>query len=284
MAPCSRRTPWPKENKLNITTTLQNGTKQAAVQLHDIRGNTVTTVDLDTETATAWSSYDEYGNPDTTNPANTNNINYTTYAQAERATNTTGLILMGARVYNPTTNQFTTPDPVKGGNENPYTYPNDPLNSSDYSGLESATWEAIRRAILNLILDVRDANLVFRAFQSAPAGRSRIEGFTLRAFVIAGVAVAVVHNKFSQLHKLRLYKAGETGGHLKIAGAVGTHAIIRFPYIKRSGVSKGKLEGNLELIIPHGEKKNLYVGITSRSATGIGFSGFGGLFCDSLNK
>ena len=41
---------------------------------------------------------------------------------------------MVARVYNPVTNQFTSPDPVKGGNENRYTYPNDPVNKADFSG------------------------------------------------------------------------------------------------------------------------------------------------------
>jgi hypothetical protein len=42
---------------------------------------------------------------------------------------------MGARLYNPETNQFTSKDPVKCGNENNYTYPNDPINASDFSGL-----------------------------------------------------------------------------------------------------------------------------------------------------
>jgi hypothetical protein len=42
---------------------------------------------------------------------------------------------MGARVYNPKTNQFTSKDPIQGGNENSYTYPNDPINSFDCSGL-----------------------------------------------------------------------------------------------------------------------------------------------------
>jgi RHS repeat-associated protein len=123
---------------LNVTTTIQNGSATGVMQLHDLRGNTVTTIDLTTNTASGWCSYDEFGNQDSTNPANTNLINYSTYAGAERATNTTGLILMGARVYNPETNQFTSPDPVKGGNENSYTYPNDPINTQDYSGLLSS--------------------------------------------------------------------------------------------------------------------------------------------------
>ncbi len=119
---------------LNVTTTIQAGVATGSMQLHDLRGNTVTTINLTNNTATAWCSYDEYGNPDPSNPANTANINHTTYGQAERATNTTGLILMGARVYNPETNQFTSPDPVKGGNENGYVYPNDPINGSDSAG------------------------------------------------------------------------------------------------------------------------------------------------------
>jgi hypothetical protein len=41
---------------------------------------------------------------------------------------------MGARVYNPVTGQFTSPDPIPGGNENTYTYPNDPINQNDFTG------------------------------------------------------------------------------------------------------------------------------------------------------
>lgn len=123
---------------LNITTTLQGTTKTADIQLHDLRGHTVTTIDLATNITAGWKSYDEFGNPETPT-TNTQLINYSSYSQAERATNTSGLILMGARVYNPKTNQFTAPDPITGGNENTYSYPNDPINKSDFTGLWS--WE-----------------------------------------------------------------------------------------------------------------------------------------------
>ncbi|WP_404375162.1 RHS repeat-associated core domain-containing protein [Kytococcus sedentarius] len=55
----------------------------------------------------------------------------------ERATptGTFGLTLMGARLYNPVTGRFTTTDPVYGGNANTYTYPTDPINTSDLTGL-----------------------------------------------------------------------------------------------------------------------------------------------------
>jgi len=119
---------------LGVTTTFKDSVKTATMQLTDIRGHTVTTLDLDTNSVGAWSVYDSFGNPQTSQ-TNTNLINYSSYGQQERATNTTGLILMGARVYNPKTNQFTSKDPIKGGNENSYTYPNDPVNGSDFTGL-----------------------------------------------------------------------------------------------------------------------------------------------------
>jgi RHS repeat-associated protein len=136
---------------LNVTTTIQAGVATGSMQLHDLRGNTVTTINLTNNTASAWCSYDEFGNQDSSNPSNTNLVNYTTYGQAERATNTTGLILMGARVYNPETNQFTSPDPVKGGNENSYTYPNDPLNKSDFTGELGLLASAVLDRVLNVL-------------------------------------------------------------------------------------------------------------------------------------
>jgi RHS repeat-associated protein len=141
---------------LNATTTTENNTVTTQIQLYDLRGNTATTVDPTTNTATSWNNYDEFGNPAATNPANTNLIKYNTYGQAERATNTTGLILMGARAYNPATNQFTTEDPISGGNENSYTYPNDPISKSDFNGMWG--W-----------LDTLDAVLTIASFIPATA-------------------------------------------------------------------------------------------------------------------
>jgi RHS repeat-associated protein len=119
---------------LAVITTFKGTARTSSMQLTDIRGHTVTTLDLDSNSVGAWSVYDSFGNPQTSQ-TNTNLINYSSYGQQERATNPTGLILMGARVYNPETNQFTSKDPIKGGNENSYTYPNDPVNGNDFSGL-----------------------------------------------------------------------------------------------------------------------------------------------------
>jgi RHS repeat-associated protein len=130
-----------------VTTTFKGTVKTSSMQLTDIRGHTVTTLDLDSNSVAGWSVYDSFGNPQTSQ-TNTNLINYSSYGQQERATNTTGLILMGARVYNPETNQFTSKDPIKGGNENSYTYPNDPINGNDFSGLWDG-WDT-----LDLVLTV----------------------------------------------------------------------------------------------------------------------------------
>jgi RHS repeat-associated protein len=119
---------------LAVTTTFKGTLRTSAMQLTDIRGHTVTTLDLDSNSVAGWSVYDSFGNPQNSQTS-TNLINYSSYSQQERATNSTGLILMGARVYNPETNQFTSKDPIKGGNENSYTYPNDPVNGSDFTGL-----------------------------------------------------------------------------------------------------------------------------------------------------
>jgi RHS repeat-associated protein len=63
-------------------------------------------------------------------------LTYGSLGQPQRETSDTGIQFMGARGYNPITGQFLSPDPVQGGNETPYNYPNDPINKSDISGFE----------------------------------------------------------------------------------------------------------------------------------------------------
>ena len=134
---------------LAVTTTFTGTVSTASMQLTNLRGHVVTTLDLDSNAVSGWCVYDSFGNPQTSQ-TNDNLINYSSYGQQERATNTTGLILMGARVYNPETNQFTSKDPIKFGNENSYNYPNDPINGSDFSGMAAFTQRDINNYAVTL--------------------------------------------------------------------------------------------------------------------------------------
>jgi RHS repeat-associated protein len=185
---------------LAVTTTFKGTARTSSMQLTDIRGHTVTTLDLDSNSVGAWSVYDSFGNPQTSQ-TNTNLINYSSYGQQERATNTTGLILMGARVYNSETNQFTSKDPIKGGNENSYTYPNDPMNTHDFSGLD--VWLSIAvwggAALLSLGLCALTAGVGCLAIAVGVSG-------------LGGSLEAYVEGKAANLKDEQLYANVAMGG------------------------------------------------------------------------
>ena len=67
--------------------------------------------------------------------ADTGAASYGWLGSSERAVLDSGLILMGARLYNAVTGRFLSSDPVAGGNEIAYNYPNDPVNRFDTTGL-----------------------------------------------------------------------------------------------------------------------------------------------------
>ncbi|WP_309081482.1 RHS repeat-associated core domain-containing protein, partial [Zhihengliuella sp.] len=95
--------------------------------------------------------FDEYGNPATTLPATGAGTRYGWHGADQRATNpTSGLILMGARLYNPATGLFTTRGPIAGGNTTTYAYPQDPINQEDTSGLwGKKAWRFAKKAWKN---------------------------------------------------------------------------------------------------------------------------------------
>jgi RHS repeat-associated protein len=142
----------------NLAATLHTGgTDNGVVQLTlvNLHGDTPAQITLpSTGDATGidrWTTSDEYGNPldatltgrtatndqATTGPnatADADGIGYGWLGTKERATDTSGLLLMGARLYNPTTGTFTSTDPVYGGNTTAYAYPQDPVNVNDIDG------------------------------------------------------------------------------------------------------------------------------------------------------
>lgn len=128
---------------LASTGTSTTASADLELALANPHGDIVTTVTIPTSgPATgidAWATYDEYGNPGTgetvgASPTSDSGIGYGWVGAKQRATEAHGLILMGARPYNPVTGQFTSMDPVYGGNSTTYAYPQDPINGYDLDG------------------------------------------------------------------------------------------------------------------------------------------------------
>ena len=120
----------------------------AELTLPNIHGDIVTTVpipataatDTPAETIAGWAGYKEYGEAIDPTQAGTvgSPVGYGWLGAKERSTTdaTAGLTLMGVRLYNQATGNFTSPDPVPGGNATAYNYPTDPINYIDASGLK----------------------------------------------------------------------------------------------------------------------------------------------------
>lgn len=123
---------------LTATHTLEDATTE--LMLADPHGDITATLTLPATGTPAgidtWHDTDEYGNPRPGTPTGASPAGYGWHGTKERSTDTpAGLTLMGARLYNPLTAHFTSLDPVPGGNDTAYSYPNDPQNLMDLDGL-----------------------------------------------------------------------------------------------------------------------------------------------------
>jgi len=122
-----------------------SATGETVLNLSDIHGDSVLQLPLNNNTAPAALDTDEYGNP--TISTRSSGTRYSWLGAQQRSTETpSGATLMGARLYNPGTGRFLTVDPVPGGNANAYTYPVDPVNDFDLSGLFS--WKSILSGVV----------------------------------------------------------------------------------------------------------------------------------------
>lgn len=131
----------------DLALTIEDGVAKLAI--NNPHGDTVATTTLPTTgMATgidAWAQFDEYGNQQSV-PIDTGTTAYGWHGADQRALEASGLILMGARLYNSATGHFTSRDPIAGGNTTTYSYPQDPLNWHDLSGESKLTgasgWQA----------------------------------------------------------------------------------------------------------------------------------------------
>ncbi|MET7457978.1 RHS repeat-associated core domain-containing protein, partial [Streptomyces sp. NPDC005574] len=109
-----------------------SATGATVLQLTNLHGDIALQLPLDTTIAPTVLDTDEFGNP---RPGQ-QPTRYGWIGAKTRSTETpTGLALMGARLYNPTTGRFLSTDPVPGGSANAYDYCNaDPVNCYDLNG------------------------------------------------------------------------------------------------------------------------------------------------------
>jgi RHS repeat-associated protein len=121
-------------------------TASCTVNLTDMRGDIVATAALTTGVATV-SGYSETTEFGLARSAIAEAAVAPTYGwlgvHEKAANNLSGLVVMGVRVYNPATGLFTSPDPIYGGNDNPYVYPSDPINGFDLTGQQAPPPELI---------------------------------------------------------------------------------------------------------------------------------------------
>ena len=141
---------------LDLRVTVSAGQVAAELMVASPRGDVVSTIEVDAqgspEGLSGWSSFDEHGNPadqPTAASSSSGGVVYGWLGAHQRATTAVGLTLMGARVHNPVTGLFTSLDPVRGGGDTTYGYPNDPINNTDLDGQRwrKTSWKKIKKSI-----------------------------------------------------------------------------------------------------------------------------------------
>ncbi|MGV9310532.1 RHS repeat-associated core domain-containing protein [Nonomuraea sp. NPDC003727] len=113
---------------------LQSSTGRVSLQLANPHGDVVATADAATTSGIDnYSEQTEYG---IARSSGGNAPRYGWLGSEQRATDPlAGVLLMGARLYNPATGRFLQTDPQKGGSANDYEYAGaDPVNNTDLDG------------------------------------------------------------------------------------------------------------------------------------------------------
>ena len=112
---------------------VQSSASGVLLQLVDLHGHVVATATTDPLATVPTETFEstEFGSP-----RDGTVRRYAWHGDKQRATDSSGVMLMGVRLYNPSTGRFLQVDPVRGGSANDYDYGNaDPVNNADPSGL-----------------------------------------------------------------------------------------------------------------------------------------------------
>ncbi|MFJ6699356.1 DNRLRE domain-containing protein [Streptomyces sp. NPDC091272] len=111
---------------------LTSGTGDTVLQLSNLHGDVSVQLPLSQAAAPVVQRYDEYGKP----LDGTSSASYGWLGSYQRDSGTSsGLVLMGVRLYDPASGRFLSVDPVQGGNDNSYEYcRGNPVSCLDLSG------------------------------------------------------------------------------------------------------------------------------------------------------
>ncbi|WP_241999188.1 RHS repeat-associated core domain-containing protein [Kribbella sp. VKM Ac-2500] len=158
----------------------QGGT--GTLMLTNPHTDVITTVSVNAAAAIAtsingWSSFDEFGAAPGPSSA-TGEVRLGWVGSQGRAESESGLLLMGARLYNPATGLFTSVDPNPDGNANRYVYPSDPVNDYDLDGCQKCKGWKIRTYTLWEVKRYRwemQWDLVFPIFVASRGWLEKIE-------------------------------------------------------------------------------------------------------------
>ena len=135
---------------LSVVRSTKGGSVSSYVSVSNLHGDTVTSLFVPSSGfvsgPTELNVFDEYGVQQTPAVVRPDGLGarfdasalfllgYESEGAGKRETTDSGLMFMGVRAFNPVTGQFLSQDPVSGGNETAYNYPNDPINKSDLTG------------------------------------------------------------------------------------------------------------------------------------------------------
>lgn len=142
-------TAWASSWSRNVTSLdgglsiVQSSDGTANIQLANLHGDVVSIAPVGAVGIGSFTDTDEYGSP--RDPIATSSpYGWLGSKQRQSGGVIGGLVLMGARLYNPRSGRFLSRDPIAGGNANSYGYPEDPVNKTDLNG---QSWKWLHRGI-----------------------------------------------------------------------------------------------------------------------------------------
>lgn len=143
-------------------------------QITNLHGDVVATQKHQSNTLTidTYAETDEFGNSIQGNPRR-----YGWLGAEQRSTDAVGgMVLMGARVYNPASGQFLQNDPVLNGGATRYAYPYDPVNMRDLTGESWFCGSTCKRIIVSgMAIVIGDIASVL-CYGTSPAGYALCKG------------------------------------------------------------------------------------------------------------